>query len=41
MLRKLLYRHQLSLQSDCLLSQNYIQYDEIVLIYWELLKITI
>ena len=35
MLRTLLYRHQLSLQSDCLFSQTYIPYDEAVLIDWE------
>ena len=35
MLRTLICRHQLSLQSDCLFSQNYIHYDETVLIYWE------
>ena len=35
MLRTLLYRHQLPLQSDCLFSQNYIHCDETVLIYWE------
>ena len=35
MLRTLLYRHQLSLQSECLFSQSYIDYDETVLIYWE------
>ena len=35
MLRTLFYRHQLSLQSDCLLSQKYIHYDETVLIYLE------
>ena len=33
MLRTLLYRYQLSLQSDYLFSQNYIHYDENVLIY--------
>ena len=31
MLRTLLYRHQLSLQSDCLFSPNYIHY----YIYWK------
>ena len=31
----LLYRHQLPMQSDYLLSQNYINYDENVLIYWK------
>ena len=41
MLRTLLYRHQLSLQLDCLFSQNYIHYDETVLISCENLKITI
>ena len=35
MLHTLLYRHQLSLQSDCLFSKNYIHYDETVLFYWE------
>ena len=35
MLRTLLYRHQLSLQLDCLFGQYYIHYDETVLIYWE------
>ena len=35
MLRTLFYRHQLTLQSDCFFSQNYIHYDETVLIYWE------
>ena len=35
MLRTLLYRRQLSLQSECLFSQNYIHYDETVLIYWK------